>query len=256
MPGSRLTQPPDESPTQRLEIRILALDRPGYGLSAYQPGRQLSAWPVDVAAFADALGLDRFAVAGVSNGGPYALVCAALLPQRVTTCGVISGRGPVDVAAARVGLSPANRDAIRVGQSVFWQFSRLGIWLRFCARQTSADRFWAQQAARAVPADRAILADAAIRAALITATREAFRPGTLGYAWDAALLSRPWGFALPAIRVPVYLWQGIQDPTVPVATGRYLASCLPTCQATFYPDEGHLLMYAHWAEMLACLSRR
>ncbi len=71
-------------------IRVVSPDRPGYGRSSPQPGRSLLDWPADVAALADALGLDRFVVAGHSSGGPYAVACAALLPARVAA-GIVFG---------------------------------------------------------------------------------------------------------------------------------------------------------------------
>lgn len=131
--------------------------------------------------------------------------------------------------------------------------ARLAAWGWFRAVPDSPARFWARQAQNGPAADRAILAQPAIRALLVESTKEAFRSGTLGFAWDAAVLTRPWGFAVADIHVPVHVWQGEQDPLVPVATGRYFADTIPHYQATFYPDEGHLIMYTHWPEILECL---
>src|SRR5918999_5859302 len=72
-------------------IRVISPDRPAYGGSSPQPGRSMADWPSDVAALADALGLDRFVVAGHSSGGPYAVACAALLPERVLASIVLDG---------------------------------------------------------------------------------------------------------------------------------------------------------------------
>jgi pimeloyl-ACP methyl ester carboxylesterase len=75
-------------------IRLIALDRPGYGLSDPLPGRTLLDWPRDVEAAADALGLGPFAVAGVSGGAPYAASCAALLKDRIIGLALICGIAP------------------------------------------------------------------------------------------------------------------------------------------------------------------
>lgn len=72
-------------------IRVVSPDRPGYGGSSPQPGRSMADWPSDVAALADLLGIDRFVVAGHSSGGPYAVACAALLPERVLAGIVLAG---------------------------------------------------------------------------------------------------------------------------------------------------------------------
>jgi pimeloyl-ACP methyl ester carboxylesterase len=78
----------DES---RTELRVVTIDRPGYGGSSPQPGRRLENWPSDVAAVADELGVERFGVTGLSTGGAYVVASAALLPDRVVGAGVISG---------------------------------------------------------------------------------------------------------------------------------------------------------------------
>jgi pimeloyl-ACP methyl ester carboxylesterase len=75
----------------QLGIRWVAYDRPGYGGSSPHPGRDVASAAADVSDIADALGLSRFAVMGHSGGGPHALACGALLPDRVT--GVVSGSG-------------------------------------------------------------------------------------------------------------------------------------------------------------------
>ena len=81
---------PDEEATQAAGVHLVAVDRPGFGRSDLQPGRRLVDWPLDVAELADALGIDRFAVAGYSAGGPYAVACAALIGERVTRAGLVS----------------------------------------------------------------------------------------------------------------------------------------------------------------------
>src|SRR5262245_1689679 len=80
---SRLHIVPLEQQLSARGLRVIAPDRPGYGGCSPQPGRALEDSPDDVAALADALGIDRFLVAGHSTGGAYAIACAALLPDRV-----------------------------------------------------------------------------------------------------------------------------------------------------------------------------
>jgi pimeloyl-ACP methyl ester carboxylesterase len=75
-------------------IRLIGVDRPGMGLSSFKAGRRLLDWPNDVVELADNLLIDRFAVLGVSGGGPYALACAHKIPDHLTACGIIAGEGP------------------------------------------------------------------------------------------------------------------------------------------------------------------
>src|SRR5690242_10978716 len=90
-PGSRLQFEIDDAPIRAAGLRLICPDRPGYGLSTFQPGRRLTDWPADVAYLADHLDIDRFAVLGTSGGGPHAAVCAALLGNRVTAAAIVSG---------------------------------------------------------------------------------------------------------------------------------------------------------------------
>jgi pimeloyl-ACP methyl ester carboxylesterase len=80
---------------QQAGIRLIGTDRPGMGGSDFQKGRRLLDWPADVIELADGLRIDRFAVVGVSGGGPFALACAHAIPKRLTACGVVSSVGPV-----------------------------------------------------------------------------------------------------------------------------------------------------------------
>jgi pimeloyl-ACP methyl ester carboxylesterase len=82
-PSSRLRVAYLENEIVAAGVRVISPDRPSYGRSSPQPGRSMAAWSRDVASLADALAIERFAVAGHSSGGPYAVACAALLPHRV-----------------------------------------------------------------------------------------------------------------------------------------------------------------------------
>jgi pimeloyl-ACP methyl ester carboxylesterase len=103
-PGSRLEAALTEGPATALGARVIALDRPGYGLSDPQLGREIGHWPEDVGQLADHLGLERFAVLGTSGGGPYAMACAARLAERLTHVGLICSLSPLDRPGALTGM--------------------------------------------------------------------------------------------------------------------------------------------------------
>src|SRR5438046_6812360 len=94
-PGSRIEAQLAAPAARRYNARLIAVDRPGFGMSDFKAHRTLLDWPADVAELADTLGLDRFAVAGVSGGGPYALACARRIPDRLTSVIVVCGLGPM-----------------------------------------------------------------------------------------------------------------------------------------------------------------
>ena len=97
-PGSRLEATViTELDTENINIRVIAIDRPGMGLSDFQKDRSLLNWPDDVVELADFLGIDKFIVEGNSGGAPYAAACAYKIPERLYSCGIISGLAPYDL---------------------------------------------------------------------------------------------------------------------------------------------------------------
>jgi pimeloyl-ACP methyl ester carboxylesterase len=237
-PSSRLEARIAGSAASRLRIRLIALDRPGYGLSDFQPDRTLLDWPGDVTAFADALAMERFSLLGISGGAPYAAACALDLADRLVSVGIVCGLGPVDVPECTRDMTLSHRLAFflslrtpRLARSLF----------RVVASDIRRDprRFLAAFTAQAPEPDRRILRREGIRQALLEAFREAVRGGPEGCIHDLGLYSRPWGLSLEKIEVGVNLWHGEKDQTVPAAMGRYLAKTIPRTQATFIPGEGH-----------------
>jgi pimeloyl-ACP methyl ester carboxylesterase len=97
IPGSRLEAWYYDEAGKKLGARVIGIDRPGFGLSSYKRGYCILDWPSDVLEFANALGLKRFGVAGISSGSPYALACARVIPERLKGCAVVSGISPLKV---------------------------------------------------------------------------------------------------------------------------------------------------------------
>jgi pimeloyl-ACP methyl ester carboxylesterase len=248
-PGSRLeAQLAHEAAAERA-IRIVALDRPGYGRSDVQPDRRILDWPGDVAEAADQLGLRTFSVLGASGGGPYALACGYALPQRLTKVGVVSGVGPFGAPGATEGMRWQNR----VGFGLGARFPFLARFImRSMARQArrSPERTVEALAKAMSGADAEAVRRPEVRRVLADVISEAFRQGYQGAALDVVLLGRPWGFDLREVSVPVFLWQGESDVLVPPAMGRHQAGQIRNCQARFFPGEGHLLVIDHMAEIL------
>lgn len=223
-------------------IRLIGLDRPGMGRSSFQKDRRLLDWPDDVLEVADRLQIDRFAVMGTSSGGPYALACAYKISERLTACGVVSGVGPVHV---------------RFYQRFPWLLIPL-MWVmgRFFRNEAEA-RKSIRRFTRSWPeADRQSLLLPEISDLWAASMVEAFRQGARGLTYDTLLgEGRPWGFKLENIAFPrVYLWHGEQDQDVPIVMGRAVADQLTSCQATYYPREGHFsVIVNHRREIVTTL---
>jgi pimeloyl-ACP methyl ester carboxylesterase len=234
-------------------IRVIAPDRPGFGLSTYKPRRTILDWPDDVVELADALGIERFAVMGVSGGGPYAAACAYKIAQRLTGAAIVSGVGPLHRPGATEGMLRTNR--IMFGaQRRFPPLGRAIIWLAGVVLKRQGTKGMDRMARTLPEADQRIMARPDVRELFAEDTREAFRSGARGPAQENSLYTRPWGFQLEDIAMPVHLWQGENDRNVPVAHGRYQASALPNCTPHFYPGEGHLLVFERIDEIFATIA--
>jgi pimeloyl-ACP methyl ester carboxylesterase len=242
-PGSRVQVRAAHGPALARGIRIIAPDRPGLGLSTRLPGREIADWPSDVRELADALGIARFAVIGISGGGPYVAACAWGLPERVTRAGIISGVTPPSPESPLCsGLRRRERLVVDLGLRTPWLMRAVMTSAAAPCRHWT-ERIYERVRALASPADRAILDRPEVAECLIAAMKEAFRQGGRGPADELLLLARPWTFPPEEIRVPVRLWYGEADAIVPVAMGRYLASTIPGCRAEFIPGAGHYLVF-------------
>jgi pimeloyl-ACP methyl ester carboxylesterase len=241
-PGSRLQVQAAHAPALARGIRIVAPDRPGLGLSTRLPGRQIADWSSDVRELADGLGMARFAVIGISGGGPYAAACAWGLPERVVRAGIISGVAPPDGPRLGQGLRRTGRLAFKLALGMPWLL-RCIMALGALASRRVPDAAFERLRALAPPVDQPILRRPEVAASLSAGLREAFRQGGEGAADEVLLLTRPWTFRPEEIRIPVRLWHGEADGVVPVAMGRYLAEIIPNCRAEFIPGGGHYLVF-------------
>lgn len=248
-PGSRLFRPPNLDLLSALDIDLVTVDRPGYGRSTPQPGRKLLDWAGDAAALADTLGWNRFAVAGISGGGPHALACGFALRERVTCVGAISSVAPYWPGALD-GMLATTRIGFLLAR---WAPALLPLVSRAAVSQR--EQFLARLQRHLPACDSAVLARpevaevAAENAAQALSTHDA----ALAMGHEMVLMQRDWGFALSEVGAPAVLWHGELDRNVPVAHGRRIAATLPDCRATFIPNAGHYLVFDHWDAILASL---
>jgi pimeloyl-ACP methyl ester carboxylesterase len=226
-----------------LGLRVVSPDRPGYGGSSPQPGRSMAAWPKDVSALADALGIDRFLVAAHSSGGPYAVACAALLPDRVLAGAVVAGVTDFAWPAAWEGYLEDEVALMRMpdeSAAVAW-----------CAERFGADGTGFFEAPFPFPEpDQAVLSDARFGEALA----EALRQGVAGYARDVYVQGRPWPFDPSRIAVPVEVAHGELDTLLPMAHSRHTAELIPGASLHTYPGHGHLTILAELPRIASALA--
>jgi pimeloyl-ACP methyl ester carboxylesterase len=247
-PGSRLFGPPADVP-RRCGVRLITFDRPGFGGSDRREGRTVLDTAGDVTALADGLGVDRFAVVGVSAGGAHALACAFALGDRVSGVAVASMPGPLDeVPGAWDALDRRQRPAADMARedpatAAGWVVRYMGRW----AEDTTSFL------GGGTPADRELLAEPATGDMLRADVTEALRPGGGGMADDLVALWMRWGFGMAELRPGVRLWHGAQD-TRAEPDFRYLSETLPGCRPRIWPHGGHYGILRHWPEVLADLA--
>jgi len=246
-PGSRLDFAPNDAAATEAGVRVVAVDRPGIGGSDHQPGRTVLDWAKDVAALADSLALERFAVLGFSFGGPYARACAYAFPERVTRAGLVSCLGPIDDPAAKRGMPPPTRYGLAA--------ARLSPLLArpmvaFTARQSRGGKMVEQLAKSMAPADAEVLKRPEVREGLAASLAESFRQGNGPATWDGVAVARGEGFRLENIETEVLIWHGEQDRNDPVEMARAQERRLPHVRAIYYPDDGHLIFFSRMHEIL------
>jgi pimeloyl-ACP methyl ester carboxylesterase len=250
-PGSRLDnyRPAFDQLATRHHARVIAPDRPGFGLSDFKP-YTITSWPDIVLELAGRLGLERFAVMGVSSGGKYTAACAWKIPHRLTGACIISGNCPYDLPGAKETWSRDDRQMYTLADKAPWLFRLV---FRKLARDMVKDPSRILSFFNSSEPDRLTVSRSDVRQAFETIPVEAFRQGTRGVAHDLMLEARPWGFSLRDISMPVHVWHGEEDRLVPVEQGRIQASAIPHAIARFFPNEGHTLGVNHAEELLDIL---
>jgi pimeloyl-ACP methyl ester carboxylesterase len=251
-PGSRLSRSADPELYDRVGANAVTFDRPGYGGSTPNRDRTVLDVADDALAVADAFGWGRFAVLGVSGGGPHALALGVRAPERVTRLGIAVGATPADLVDPDALIAhnrEARRRALDEGRESLEEF------LSEPARRAAEDPFGTidYAMADAPEADREVLGRQGVREHLADSLREAFANGPTGWYDDSWTISTAWGFELADVRMPVHMWYGELDRNVPLAAVRTMASQLDVASLEILPDVGHLGWLAHEERVIRAL---
>jgi pimeloyl-ACP methyl ester carboxylesterase len=252
-PGSATRiYPPHLDLAEARGLRLAGYSRPGYGDSDRQRGRTVADCAADSAAVADALGADEFMTVGGSGGGPHALACAALLPDRVSAAATIAGSAPTDAEGLDwlEGMAEENLDEFAAARAGTDRLEEFIDGLAGELREVNGDHILASLGSLVSPPDAAVLTGeyAEFAAGRI---RESLRTGIWGWFDDDFALLGDWGFDLGAIRAPVSIWQGRQDRFVPPSHGEWLAGNVGGARGHLLDEHGHLsLALAHFGAIL------
>ena len=241
---------------QALNVRCIAIDRPGMGLSSYDHNRKVIDWPKDVLTVADHLGIDKFYVWGVSGGSPYAMACAKALASphagsedgengktRLLGTAVVSGVWPLELGTENMLFGP--RMILTAGAWLPRMVTSTMMDLAFgrAARNTDTkvlDDLFDKEMSRRPEMERECYKDEEVRRVCIDSLRESFTQGSQGAATDLMLYS-DWGFNLKEIDGNgVYIWHGKLDENAPAHMAEKAAAALPGAQLYLLDQEGHL----------------
>lgn len=250
-PASRLMYRLGNAAARKYGLRLIAPDRPGYGLSSADATPTLAARTDVTVAIADALQLRRFAILGISGGSPFATALASRLGDRVSALALVSPMGPVaDYVAERNAPLPT------LQRRFYLNLSQRGRLLQPLAGAAAA-------LVRAAPAvsvrlfrtaargeDSRILSQRDAANNLIAMTDEALRQGSSGALADFAIFGRPWDIDYSGITAPSALWIGTADGIVPVPVAIYLARKIPGCRLIALPGAAHFWIMEHTDEVL------
>ena len=246
-PASRLRVAYIEPQLLAKGVRVVSPDRPGYGGSSPQHGRSMADWIPDVTELADALGIHRFAVAGHSTGGPYAVACAALLPERVSAGMVLGGVTDMGWPGAWKGYPETEIHLMRLASE-----ESAAAW---CLEKYGADGggFMTSSGIAFPEPDERLYANEEVARLLAASRREAFRQGVTGYAQDMVVQGRPWPVDPRAITAPFEVVHGELDTILPMAHSRHTAELIPGSVLRVLPGHGHLTILGELPSLASAL---
>jgi pimeloyl-ACP methyl ester carboxylesterase len=245
-PGSRLLCP-DADATAALGVRLITVDRPGYGRSDPDPDHSLQTWADDYAELHAALGLPPCPIVGWSGGGPYALACAVRTPALVTSIGLAASRGPLDDlpdgydAKERSLAELLRRDRAAALEGITQSCQ----WYADDPRSTFAEGWDGP--------DDALLTQPNVRQTMIEWEVEGARQGSIGLVADRIAKFQPWGFSVANVTHGARVWVGGADDPLVLQAADYFIATIPRATLVTFDDSGHLLTIPHWAEMLTWL---
>lgn len=243
-PGSRRMAISSDASASELGVRLICVERPGFGLSHYHPRRSLVDWPGDVTELADILGLGTFGVIGLAGGSPYALACGYGIASRLTSIGIVSGIAPPEAYRDDALVTLVRTDPDQAREVILREVRTLA---------GDVDGAVAALAERDGP-DGAVYGRPEVQSQLLETGREGLRAGMNGLITDVWLQHNPWGFSPSQVVAPVHWWHGDEDDLTPLPVVERVLADLPHGTLTVIPGAGHALAVEHGDEILAAVA--
>ncbi len=253
---SRLSGSFLDLPAKNKSLRIIAPDRPGFGLSDFQINRKLLDWPNDVSALANHLSIDKFSIFGLSGGGPHVLACALKIPQRLEKVTVVSGPAPYRIKGISKGMwfpvkllywFASMRNDFMLRKAIDYDYKSL--------LKNPESRIKQMKQGLPDPDKQLLNHHPEIANNFVKGSLEGYKNGINGAVWEWRLYSSPWGFNLGNITKSIDLWYGENDVMVPALQGKYLDKELPNSRLFRIKNEAHFsLIHNHINSILEGLT--
>ena len=243
-PFAGLLYEPHERDAAERRIRLVGYSRPGYGASTRRPGRTVASAAADVADLADALGIGRFATWGISGGGPHALACAALLPDRVVAAASLAGVAPYDAEGFDYLAGMGEDNLVEFGAALAGAEQLRPLLEEFRESMLAGgERAFAETFASLLSGPDRDALSGALASYMYRGDEIGLATGVDGWLDDDLADVKPWGFGVEQVSVPTLIVQGEDDLFVPPSHGRWLAEHVPGAEARLLPEEGHLTVW-------------
>jgi pimeloyl-ACP methyl ester carboxylesterase len=240
-PGARRQIPPvARVAAHEMHVRLIAIERPGVGLSTAYLHHAIVDYAADIDDFTDRLGVKRFGIVALSGGGPYALACAHELPEKVVAAAILGGvapsRGPDAADGGVVRLTAQFQPLL----SAFREPLAFGLWGVTRALKPLAGPVFDAYMRMSPEGDRRVFARPEMKAMFIDDLSSGSTHRFSAFVYDLVLFGREWGFSARDIKVPVRFWHGDADHIVPLAHGEHVARLVPGATLEVRPGESHL----------------
>lgn len=240
-PGSRLEGALFHSQAAKQNFRIICVDRPGMGESAYLPHRKLLDYPDDIIELADELKIEKFGMIGWSGGGVYGLACGYAIPGRLLFNIVLAGYTSFREMSKASGYMNSRLDHVSKGLAKKHPLLfKLYFELLAISMKVAPGMSYGAFVASLNKSDKEIAKQRVFKGILSQSQKEAFKDGSDGVATDAAIHQSDWGFGLQQITSPIQILHGDEDLLVPVEFSVFNSAQIPVCQLHIIDGEGHL----------------
>jgi len=227
-------------------VHIIGVDRPGFGLSDFRPNHSILNWPDDIAELADALNIDKFSVLGASGGAPFTLACAYRIPDRLVSCGIVSGLGPIKLGIE--DMAKNNRKELEMARDhpkrLNFIFKLILKFLNKLKQKPIEEvkKKLLKRGKNLPEPDRKYFEDTDNCSLYLELMGESLRQGITGPSHESILFASPWGFELKDISndLKIKSWHGKLDTSVPLRMAKAMCNEIPNCEMKLYDNLGHL----------------